>query len=67
MPLLEKLPARCEFCGKPFGLIRHHSLRFMQGSVQFCTVLCKEHYWEKKKPQYELPLPDNPAKRYDVC
>lgn len=37
---------RCHYCGKPFGLVRHSLARLVGRSIQFCSVLCKQHHEE---------------------
>ncbi|CAN0509500.1 unnamed protein product [Phaeothamnion confervicola] len=39
--------ARCDFCSKPFGLVRHRLFQY-----QFCTRRCRSLYqanWERQK------------------
>jgi len=37
---------RCDFCGGPFGLIRHRTL-----THQFCRLSCKSKYLQRRMRQ----------------
>lgn len=50
---------RCEFCGKPFGLVRHEARTIVLRVRQYCSLLCKEHGEKPPDTQFHLPLPDS--------
>lgn len=56
-----RMSQRCNFCGKPFGLIRHYDsqLKTSVHAKHYCSLLCKEHGEKPPDTQFALPLPDS--------